>query len=142
VDTTANRDALSILRTVVLARLATLAPSTLPGGAHWRINLLDQARKLPMAIAQPQGAGAARPFVGREGWQGVLVVKALAHTQDAADTCAASLHDVVVGTHTHSGAVGWDITITLDRPLLLDVPIGSSAQQAGHQYTVAIHRRT
>ena len=137
----AVRDALAILESVVLARLATLTPSVLVGGAHWRINPLDQARKLPWAIAQPQSAGNQQPFVGRIGWEGPLVVRVIASTQAAANTAASACCDALIGTWQHGTPAAYDITIDLDQALLLDVPIGSSAKQAGHQYTVTIHQR-
>lgn len=137
----AVRDALAILERVVLARLTTLTPSVLLGGAYWRINPLDTARKLPWAIAQPQSAGNQTPFVGRIGWDGPLVVRVIGSTQSAANTAASACCDALIGTWQDGTPAAYDVTIDLDRALLLDVPIGSSAKQAGHQYTVTIHQR-
>jgi hypothetical protein len=142
VDTTAIRDAMPILEAVVLARLATITPATLAGGAHWRQNPGDQPRKLPYVIVQPQTPGVPVPFVGSaSGWQGLLVIRVYGHTQALADAAAAACAGALIGTHTHAGYTGWDVTIQLDRPLLLPIPIGQSAQVAGHQFVVRIHRR-
>lgn len=137
----AARDALAILEAVVLARLATITPSVLAGGAHWRINPLDQARKLPWAIAQPQSAGNQQPFVGRIGWTGPLVVRVIGATQAAANTAASACCDALIGTWQSGDPAAYDVTIDFDQALLLDVPTGIATRQAGHQYSVSIHPR-
>lgn len=138
---TAARDALTMLEAIVMERLATLTPAVLAGGAHWRFNPLDQARKLPWAIAQPQSGGRTLPFVGRIGWQGTLVVRVVATTQNAANVASAACSDALIGTWAYGTPATHDVAIAFEQTLLLDVPTGISARQAGHQYAVTIHQR-
>jgi hypothetical protein len=134
------RDAFTILESVVMSRLALITPSILVGGANWRINPLDQARKLPWAIAQPQSAGNRQPFIGRMGWRGPLVVRVVGATQVSADSAASACCDALIGTWSYGTPAAYSVTIAFDQLLLLDVPTGISSRQAGHQYIVEIHQ--
>lgn len=140
VNTSALRDALGIVEDAftgasgVLSTLGTAAP----GGVHWRATPLDSPRKLPVVIVQPQENGRRTPYVGHVGWEGLVVIRALAATTAQARTCLAAVAQAIPAAFDLGD---YRLTAVLDKPILLPIPVGASTQQAAIQYLITINRR-
>ena len=116
--------------------------SQLPGGVSWRVPVLDAPRKLPAVIVTPMTQGAQDPYIGTVGWQGLVMLKTLGTTQDAADAALQVCIAAVPRNNIRSiNGIDFTITLNIDVPVLLPIPVGTSVWQSAQNYQVIIHRR-
>ena len=123
-------EALPALRGAIYRALTALTTR----GVFWK--QATQGYALPFVIYQsPDGGGRAEKSVGDLDWSGLIMVRALADNQSAAE----QLMTAVAGGMAALSAPGYTITVTYGQPR--DLPITpSGAWQAAHEWRISISR--
>jgi hypothetical protein len=123
-------DSITIVRFAILAALDPLTTS----GVYW-LEAPETAVR-PFVVVQSQDAGGrSEPRLSSLGWSGLITVKALAHTLQAAE---ALLGAVAPGMATLNAPTGYDMTAEHVRPIVLGPRDG--VWQAGHIWLVSLER--
>lgn len=124
-------DSLTLARFVIVPALKVLSGSA---GVYW--TQAPQGTARPYVIVQSQDAGGVSvPRLGSQGWSGLITVKAIADSLQAAEALLAA---VAPAMQSLSAPSGYDLSVTFVRPVA--IPPDGAIWQAGLIWDVQLER--